>query len=101
MKEILTGDDDELPSKRLAQLNIRRFKKEVEMLVALKRAKLRRQLKREKLALLHQVVQINKKLAVLDELDRKAKEAKEARKAKKAKMKKNQQNQNNQGPEGS
>lgn len=71
------------------------FTQEVAMISRLKRMILRKNLKKEKIALLAQVMEINKKLKILNEIDDKAK--------KENKMIKTEQNnnQNNQGLEGS
>ena len=82
MKETVEVDlDDPDPNKCFMRLSkgieseIKIFKEEIVMISRLKRVFLRRKLKREKLTLLSQVLEINKKLKILDEMDKKEEES--------------------------
>jgi len=53
------------------------------MINYIKRALLRRQLKKEKVQLLYELIEVKRKIKILDRLDEEAREAKEAREARK------------------
>lgn len=68
--DILEVEDDDGPSKpSINEKEIIRFKGEAAMIGKLKRRLLRKKLKREKLRILSELLAVNKKLKILDEME--------------------------------
>jgi hypothetical protein len=70
-------DEPDPKSKRALEREVKRFREDVIMISQVKRLLLRRKLKKEKVRLLYELMEVKRKLKILDELDEKEKKEKE------------------------